>query len=114
MATNQIQARDVVFADFIEKHQSTLNHLGVDFKNGFGDLIDKLHNLTTEKRLEIEKDINNTFKNNARLAMVDSDKGITNLHVPSDIIIDASMPSMIRNSGKMWPNHQPEIPSTIV
>ena len=95
-------AVSVFFADLIEKHQLILNDLGVDFRNGFGDLVDKLQNLPSEKRSEIQKDINNTFENNARLAMVDSDKGITNLHVPSDIIIDASMPAMIRTSGQMW------------
>ncbi|MBT6815874.1 MAG: NADP-dependent isocitrate dehydrogenase, partial [Flavobacteriales bacterium] len=71
-------------------------------RNGFGDLVDKLQNLPSEKRVEIERDINDTFENNANLAMVDSEKGITNLHVPSDVIIDASMPAMIRTSGKMW------------
>jgi len=95
-------AVSVFFADLIEKHQLILNDLGVDFRNGFGDLVDKLQNLPSEKRSEIQKDINNTFENNARLAMVDSDKGITNLHVPSDVIIDASMPAMIRTSGQMW------------
>jgi len=95
-------AVSVFFADLIEKHQLILNDLGVDFRNGFGDLVDKLQNLPSEKRSEIQKDINSTFENNARLAMVDSDKGITNLHVPSDIIIDASMPAMIRTSGQMW------------
>ncbi|MBT7726228.1 MAG: NADP-dependent isocitrate dehydrogenase [Flavobacteriales bacterium] len=95
-------AVSVFFADLIEKHQLILNDLGVDFRNGFGDLVDKLQNLPSEKRVEIERDINDTFENNANLAMVDSDKGITNLHVPSDVIIDASMPAMIRTSGKMW------------
>ena len=92
----------VFFADLIEKHQPTLNELGVDFRNGFGDLSDKLQNLPSKKRAEIERDINDAFENNANLAMVDSDNGITNLHVPSDVIIDASMPAMIRTSGQMW------------
>ena len=95
-------AVSVFFADLIENHQSILDKLGIDFRNGFGDLVDKLQNLPSEKRSEIQKDINNTFENNARLAMVDSDKGITNLHVPSNVIIDASMPAMIRTSGQMW------------
>ncbi len=95
-------AVNVFFADLIVKHQDTFNELGVDFKNGFGDLINKLQNTSSEKREEIEKDIALAFENNANLAMVDSDKGITNLHVPSDVIIDASMPAMIRNSGQMW------------
>lgn len=93
---------NVYFADLIKKHQITFNDLGVDFSNGFGDLIDKLENLPSDKRSEIKADINDVFDNNANLAMVDSEKGITNLHVPSDVIIDASMPAMIRNSGKMW------------
>ena len=93
---------NVYFADLIAKHKTTFNELGVDFKNGFGDLVDKLQNISAEKRIEIESDIKLVFENNANLAMVDSDKGITNLHIPSDVIIDASMPAMIRSSGKMW------------
>jgi isocitrate dehydrogenase len=92
----------VFFKDLVEKHDVTFNELGVDFKNGFGDLISKLQNTSAEKRKEIEKDIALAFENNANIAMVDSDKGITNLHVPSDVIIDASMPAMIRTSGRMW------------
>lgn len=95
-------AVNVFFADLIAKHKTTFNELGVDFKNGFGDLISKLKNTSAEKRTEIESDIALSFENNANLAMVDSDKGITNLHVPSDVIIDASMPAMIRTSGQMW------------
>jgi isocitrate dehydrogenase len=92
----------VFFKDLIAKHETTFQELGVDFKNGFGDLISKLQNTSCQKREEIESDIALAFENNANLAMVDSDKGITNLHVPSDVIIDASMPAMIRASGKMW------------
>ena len=95
-------AVNVYFADLVAKYQSTFNELGVDFRNGFGDLMDKLSNLSTDKRAEIEIDINAAFESNANLAMVNSDKGITNLHVPSDVIIDASMPAMIRTSGQMW------------
>jgi len=95
-------AVNVFFADLIAKHKTTFNELGVDFKNGFGDLISKLQNTSSEKRAEIESDIALAFENNANIAMVDSDKGITNLHVPSDVIIDASMPAMIRTSGQMW------------
>ena len=95
-------AVNVYFADLIEKHQSIFNELGVDFRNGFGDLMDKINNVPVDKKSEIEKDIDLAFINNANLAMVNSDKGITNLHVPSDVIIDASMPAMIRTSGKMW------------
>ena len=94
----------IFFKDLIAKHETTFNELGVDFKNGFGDLIAKLKNTSSEKRAEVEKDIALAFKNNANIAMVDSDKGITNLHVPSDVIIDASMPAMIRTSGQMWNN----------
>ena len=92
----------VFFKELVERHEDTFNELGVDFKNGFGDLISKLQNTSAEKRAEIEADIALAFENNANLAMVDSDKGITNLHVPSDVIIDASMPAMIRTSGQMW------------
>jgi len=92
----------VFFAELIEKHEPVFNELGVDFKNGFGDLVSKIKTLSSYKREEIEKDIELAFANNAKIAMVDSDKGITNLHVPSDVIIDASMPAMIRNSGQMW------------
>jgi len=92
----------IFFKDLIAKHEITFKELGVDFKNGFGDLIAKLKNTSSEKRAEVENDIGLAFENNANIAMVDSDKGITNLHVPSDVIIDASMPAMIRNSGQMW------------
>ena len=95
-------AVNVYFADLIEKHKTTFTEIGVDFRNGFGDLMDKLQNLSADKKSEIEADINAAYENNANLAMVDSDKGITNLHVPSDVIIDASMPAMIRTSGQMW------------
>ena len=92
----------VFFSDLIEKHSKIFEEIGVDFKNGFGDLIIKIQNLPIDTRQQIERDIEIAFENNAKLAMVDSDKGITNLHVPSDVIIDASMPAMIRNSGQMW------------
>jgi isocitrate dehydrogenase len=92
----------VFFKDLVVKHDATFKELGVDFKNGFGDLIAKLQNTSAEKRAEIENDIAVAFDNNANIAMVDSDRGITNLHVPSDVIIDASMPAMIRTSGQMW------------
>ncbi len=92
----------IFFKDLISKHDATFKELGVDFKNGFGDLISKLQNTSSAKRAEIESDIVLAFENNANIAMVDSDNGITNLHVPSDVIIDASMPAMIRTSGQMW------------
>ena len=95
-------AVNTYFKKLITKHSNLLNNLAVDFKNGFGDLTEKIKNLPSKLKSEIEKDINDIFINNADLAMVNSDLGITNLHIPSDIIIDASMPAMIRNSGKMW------------
>lgn len=95
-------AVSVFFKDLITKHQDTFDEIGVDFRNGFGNLIDKLPSLTANKKAEIEADVKATFANNASLAMVDSERGITNLHVPSDVIIDASMPAMIRTSGQMW------------
>ena len=95
-------AVSVFFKDLITKHQDIFSEIGVDFRNGFGNLIDKLPSLTASKKAEIEADIKATLANNASLAMVDSERGITNLHVPSDVIIDASMPAMIRTSGQMW------------
>lgn len=92
----------VFYQDVLEKHAETLETLGVNVNNGIGDLYSKISALSVEKRNEIEADINALYARRPRLAMVDSDKGITNLHVPSDVIIDASMPAMIRNSGKMW------------
>jgi len=92
----------VFFKDVFEKHADTFTELGVDPSNGLGDLYDKIKALPEEKRKEIEADIETSYGKRPKLAMVDSDKGITNLHVPSDVIIDASMPAAIRNSGKMW------------
>ncbi|MCP3676361.1 MAG: NADP-dependent isocitrate dehydrogenase [Deltaproteobacteria bacterium] len=92
----------VFYREAIEKHGSTIKELGVDFNNGLGDLYAKMESLPEEKRAEIEADIQEVYKNRPDMAMVNSDKGITNLHVPSDIIIDASMPPMIRDGGKMW------------
>ncbi|HAH50218.1 MAG TPA: NADP-dependent isocitrate dehydrogenase [Balneola sp.] len=92
----------IFFKDVFEKHAETIQNLGVDTNNGFGDLISKLDELPEDKRQEIEADIEACYENQADLAMVNSDKGITNLHVPSDVIIDASMPAMIRTSGCMW------------
>ncbi|MBB6680072.1 NADP-dependent isocitrate dehydrogenase [Aequorivita sp. 609] len=92
----------VYFKDLFEKHAQTFKELGIDANNGLGDLENKLSELATDKKNEILNDIKNIIDTNPDLAMVNSDKGITNLHVPSDVIIDASMPAMIRNSGKMW------------
>ena len=90
------------FKDLIAKHSATLAEIGVNFNNGFGDLIAKLDKLPADKKAEIEADIQAAYANGPALAMVNSDKGITNLHVPSDVIVDASMPAMIRGGGKMW------------
>ncbi len=92
----------VYFAELFEKHGETFEKLGVDVNNGFGDLINDLEKLPENERKEILSDIQHIYETNPDLAMVNSDKGITNLHVPSDVIIDASMPAMIRNSGQMW------------
>jgi isocitrate dehydrogenase len=92
----------VYFKDVFEKHAKVLSELGVNVNNGLGDLYAKIAKLPDATRAEIETDINNTYKTRPELAMVNSDKGITNLHVPSDVIVDASMPAMIRDSGKMW------------
>lgn len=92
----------VFFSDLFAKHGSTFAELGVDVNNGFGDLVAKLNKLDAAKKAEIEKDIETVFANGPAIAMVNSDKGITNLHVPSDVIVDASMPAMIRTSGQMW------------
>jgi len=92
----------VYFKDAIEKHAALIKELGVNFNNGLGDLYAKIARLPEAQRAQIEADIQTCYQARPRLAMVNSDKGITNLHVPSDVIIDASMPAMIRESGKMW------------
>jgi isocitrate dehydrogenase len=92
----------VYYAPVLEKHAAVLKELGVDVNNGIGDLYTKIKSLPVEKQAEIEADINALYASRPALAMVNSDKGITNLHVPSDVIVDASMPAMIRDSGKMW------------
>ncbi len=92
----------VYLKDVLEKHAAVLKELGYNPNNGIGDLQAKIATLPAAKKAEIEADIQACYKNGPALAMVNSDKGITNLHVPSDVIIDASMPAMIRESGKMW------------
>jgi len=92
----------VFYKDVFEKHGETLKKLGVDPDNGIGDLYSKIKSLPEDQRKAIEADIQEVYKKRPPMAMVNSDKGITNLHVPSDIIIDASMPPVIRDSGKMW------------
>ncbi len=90
------------FADVFAKHGATFAQLGADPRNGFGDILNKLAALPASERAAIDADIQAAYANGPGLAMVNSDKGITNLHVPSDVIIDASMPVLIRDSGKMW------------
>jgi isocitrate dehydrogenase len=95
-------AVSVYFADVFAKHAATFKELGVNPNNGLGDLYAKIAALPADKKAEIEADIKAVYAKNPPLAMVDSDKGITNLHVPNDIIVDASMPVVVRDSGKMW------------
>ena len=95
-------AVSVYFADVFEKHGKVFKELGVNPNNGIGDAFTKISSLPASQQEEIKADLEACIKNGPDLAMVDSDKGITNLHVPSDIIIDASMAASIRNSGKMW------------
>ncbi len=90
------------FKEVYEKHKNIFNELGISPNNGIGDLYAKIKNLDDDKRSEIESDIKMCYETRPKLAMVNSDKGITNLHVPSDVIIDASMPAALRNAGRMW------------
>jgi isocitrate dehydrogenase len=92
----------VFFADLFDKHGATFAELGVDVNNGFGDLLGKIERLPSDKHAAILADIQQILSEGPAMAMVNSDKGITNLHVPSDVIIDASMPAAIRASGQMW------------
>jgi isocitrate dehydrogenase len=90
------------FKDLIAKHGALFDELGVNFNNGLGDLYSRLENVDADTRAQIEADIEAVYAEQPSLAMVDSNKGITNFHVPSDVIVDASMPAMIRAGGKMW------------
>ena len=90
------------YAVCFKKYAQLFKDIGVDAKNGIGDVYSKIQGLPNNQRIEIEKELSDTYKNQPSLAMVDSDKGITNLHVPSNVIIDASMPAAIRSSGRMW------------
>ena len=92
----------VYFEDVFEKYADTFEKLGVDVTNGFGDLLSRIETLPADEKNAIKKDLDKAMEDGPDIAMVDSDKGITNLHVPSDVIIDASMPAMIRTSGQMW------------
>jgi len=90
------------YSDIFEKYSITLDELGVNERNGIGDLYTKIKDLSEDKKKAIISDIESLYEERPPLAMVDSDKGITNLHVPSNVIIDASMPAAIKSSGKMW------------
>lgn len=90
------------FKDVFAKHAETFKEIGVDVRNGLGDVYSRIEKLPADKKAEIEQDLKTAMQNGPDIAMVNSDKGITNLHVPSDVIIDASMPAMIRTSGQMW------------
>ncbi|WP_417697215.1 NADP-dependent isocitrate dehydrogenase [Psychromonas sp.] len=92
----------VYFKDVFTKYADLFKELGVDERNGLGDVYAKIATLPADQKAEIEADIQAVYTTRPSLAMVDSDKGITNLHVPSDVIIDASMPAMVRSSGQMW------------
>jgi len=92
----------VFLGDFLQRHAATLETLGVDLNNGLGDLLARMEKLPAAEKAAIEADLTATLAARPPLAMVNSDKGITNLHVPSDVIVDASMPAMIREGGKMW------------
>ena len=96
------EAVRVYFKDLFAKHGKTFDEIGVDVNNGFAQLLSKIQALPDDQRKEIEADIQKVYDTNPPLAMVNSDKGITNLHVPSDVIVDASMPAMIRSGGQMW------------
>ena len=105
-------AVSVYFKDALDKHSETLQEIGANVNNGLQDVLNKLHKLPDEKRAEIEADINKVYEKSAPLAMVDSSRGITNLHAPNNIIVDASMPNVIRDGGKMW-NKNDELQDTI-
>ncbi len=92
----------VYYQDVFAKHAATFEQLGVDTRNGVGDVYAKIAGLPDDQRTAIEADLQAVYQTRPELAMVNSDKGITNLHVPSDVIVDASMPAMIRSSGQMW------------
>ncbi len=95
-------AVEIFFKEVFDKHGETLKDLGVDVRNGLANLLSKIEELPADKKAEIEADIQDCYKKGPAIAMVNSEKGITNLHVPSDVIVDASMPAMIRTSGQMW------------
>ena len=97
-------AVSVYFASALDKHSDTLKEVGANVNNGLADVLEKLERLPVEKQAEIKADINAVYETHPALAMVDSRKGITNLHVPNNVIIDASMPNVVRDGGRMWNN----------
>jgi isocitrate dehydrogenase len=102
----------VYYQDALRKHADVLKQIGANVNNGLADVLEKLDKLPAEQKAEIEKDIVAVYRDRPALAMVDSRKGITNLHVPNNIIIDASMPNVIRDGGKMW-NKNDELQDTL-
>ncbi len=102
----------VFYQDALEKHADALKEIGANVNNGLADILEKLDRFPTDKKAEIEADIAAVYENRPALAMVDSRKGITNLHVPNNIIIDASMPNVVRDGGKMW-NNDDQLQDTI-
>ena len=102
----------VFYKEALEKHADVLKEIGANVDHGLADVLDKLNKLDVEKKREIEADIAAVYTNHPKLAMVDSSKGITNLHVPNNIIIDASMPNVVRDGGKMW-NSDDELQDTV-
>jgi len=102
----------VFYKDALEKHSAVLKEIGANVNNGLADVLDKLNKLPADKKAEIEADIEAVYKNRPDLAMVDSRKGITNLHVPNNVIVDASMPNVVRDGGKMW-NKDDQLQDTI-
>ncbi|MBN2645663.1 MAG: NADP-dependent isocitrate dehydrogenase [Desulfuromonadaceae bacterium] len=105
-------AVSVYFQAALDKHADTLKSIGANVNLGLGDILSKLDKLPADKKAEIEADINACYETQAKLAMVDSRKNITNLHVPNDVIVDASMPNVVRDGGKMW-NKADELQDTI-
>ncbi|MEP4888777.1 MAG: NADP-dependent isocitrate dehydrogenase [Aliiglaciecola sp.] len=105
----------VFYKELFDKYQDLFDELGVNPNNGLGSVYDKIATLPTSQRAEIENDINRCYQDRPPLAMVNSDKGISNLHVPSDVIVDASMPAMIRSSGQMWgPDGKPQDTKAVI
>lgn len=106
------QCVSVFFKNVLKKHEKTFENLGVNVNNGWADVLEKMQFLPEATRSEIENDIQAVYESQPELAMVDSDKGITNLHLPNNVIIDASMPNIIRDGGKMW-NREGRLQDTV-